>query len=1016
MTTYYRPTLVALAIAGLALSACDTEPTINTPPTVSIDTSQLELSALTSRTFTPTLADADGDDIVLSLKQPSSWLHIHNNKVYASPANGDAGTHEVTFVANDGTDSVEYTATFTVTENNPLPPLADYRERHELRDEVFYFVMADRFLDGDSSNNLGDPNDPLAYGGFEKTKDGFYHGGDIPGLMQKLNYIEDLGATAIWLTPILKNKAVQGDSAGYHGYWTLDFTQIDPHLGSNEDLKAFIDAAHAKNIRVYFDIIVNHTADVIKYEECHNHDGSLLAGLTTCEYRSLAQKDADQGYTPFIPTGEENAKVPAWLNDLEYYNNQGESTWAGENSVYGDFVGLDDLDTLHPDVVAGFTDVFKDLVREFRPDGFRVDTVKHVNLEFWKEFTPAVLEYARAEDTDGTGEYGAGIEHFTMFGEVFSGDIAELAMYTNEGMIPSTLDFAFQGLTTDFIKDFAEEEGSLEGIMTLFERDDEYTNARYDSRDLLTFLGNHDKGRFAYFLQDVPDITASVAQAMTNNAHAFMYFTRGVPVVYYGAEQGFIGTGGDKAARQNMQPSLVSYYNNTDVLGTEKTSADFNFDTDHPFYLEWREYARLLREHPVLRHGIQVQRDAKTNQLFAFSRVDFTTGEEYLLVFSFRPSGTRSARIETDAAGFEGIYGYEGTISPNVDGEIIIQVPAQGFVILKATSELSDLVPAINSIDGPSNDENVAGNVRYEVEVNGAAEAIIAPFKVELLVSDDNGGNFTTVATDYTVPYNLFLRTHEFDDEAALVTKVRVTNLAGDSDESATTPVTVDNRPITAVIHYEGASANKNLALNSGSGTKQFSDSTSVSFDWTELSDVQLVFYTPPATVGGALQVDQPIWLSRQQIAEWAQTNQETGDLEANVYINNNGDVANASNDVGGSSTALAQPNLPNLGQLGVRGSLNSWNITNMTDNGNYHAVTIDLALGDIEFKVSDDSWTASKNFGGPITENGLTVSGTSGNLRKTTSLPGDHTFYFLAADLSGNGESDQYLVIIHKE
>ena len=110
------------------------------------------------------------------------------------------------------------------------------------------------------TNNQGDPADPYAHGGFDPTDKGMYHGGDIRGLTDKLDYIEGLGVTAIWLTPILKNKAVQGDSAGYHGYWTLDFTRLDPHLGSNEEMKAFIKAAHARGIKVFFDIIVNHTA------------------------------------------------------------------------------------------------------------------------------------------------------------------------------------------------------------------------------------------------------------------------------------------------------------------------------------------------------------------------------------------------------------------------------------------------------------------------------------------------------------------------------------------------------------------------------------------------------------------------------------------------------------------------------------------------------------------------------------------------------------------------------------
>ena len=127
--------------------------------------------------------------------------------------------------------------------------------------------MTDRFANGDTSNDTaGIAGDRLAHG-FDPTDKGFYNGGDIAGLHANLDYIEGLGTTAIWLTPSFKNRPVQGTGAnaraGYHGYWITDFTQIDPHLGTNAELEAFIDDAHAEGIKVYFDIITNHTADVI---------------------------------------------------------------------------------------------------------------------------------------------------------------------------------------------------------------------------------------------------------------------------------------------------------------------------------------------------------------------------------------------------------------------------------------------------------------------------------------------------------------------------------------------------------------------------------------------------------------------------------------------------------------------------------------------------------------------------------------------------------------------------------
>ena len=151
----------------------------------------------------------------------------------------------------------------------PGSPSAAHSLRAPVTDENFYFVMADRFSNGSSANDDGGLGSDPMVSGFDPTKKGFYNGGDLKGLLDKIDYIQGLGTTSIWLTPSFKNKAVQPEdkSAGYHGYWVTDFTQIDPHLGTNDELKALIDEAHSRGMKVYFDIITNHTADVIGYEE-----------------------------------------------------------------------------------------------------------------------------------------------------------------------------------------------------------------------------------------------------------------------------------------------------------------------------------------------------------------------------------------------------------------------------------------------------------------------------------------------------------------------------------------------------------------------------------------------------------------------------------------------------------------------------------------------------------------------------------------------------------------------------
>ena len=143
-----------------------------------------------------------------------------------------------------------------------------YRDRLP-EDETIYFVLPDRFENGDAKNDTGGIKGDRLKTGFDPSSKEFYHGGDLKGLTQRLDYIQGMGITAIWFAPVFKNKPVQGapgnETAGYHGYWVTDFTQVDPHFGTNVEFKTFVDAAHKRGMKVYMDIIANHTADVIYF-------------------------------------------------------------------------------------------------------------------------------------------------------------------------------------------------------------------------------------------------------------------------------------------------------------------------------------------------------------------------------------------------------------------------------------------------------------------------------------------------------------------------------------------------------------------------------------------------------------------------------------------------------------------------------------------------------------------------------------------------------------------------------
>jgi glycosidase len=567
-------------------------------------------------------------------------------------------------------------------------------------DEIVYFVLPDRFENGDPANDRGGLSGGRLQTGFDPAAKGFYHGGDLKGLTRRLDYIAGLGVTAIWLGPIYRNKPVQGppgqESAGYHGYWITDFTDVDPHFGTREDLKRFVDAAHARGMKVYLDIITNHTADVIRYRECAGDD---------CAYRNLADYPhsrrggtggeainpgfegigkpgqrpdnfarltrPDHAYTPYVPAAEAGVKKPAWLNDPIYYHNRGNSTFSGESSTMGDFSGLDDLFTEHPRVVAGFIDIFGRWIDDFGVDGFRIDTARHVNPEFWQAFVPAMLERAKAR----------GIPNFHIFGEVYDPDAGTLARFTRVDTYPAVLDFAFQSAVTDVVAKGA----PPARLARLFDADPLYAAGEATARQLPTFLGNHDMGRFARFVREAnPGASDEEILKRVILGHAIMFLARGVPVVYYGDEQGFAGDGGDQDAREDMFPSKVAVYNDNRLVGSTATTAQSNFDPQAKLYRAIAALAAMRRADPALSRGEQVVRAAgDAPGLFALSRRAPSGGGETLALFNNSTSPVAAnVVVDSDSLQWRSVRGRCGAAAA-APGSYRVEVPALDYVVCR---------------------------------------------------------------------------------------------------------------------------------------------------------------------------------------------------------------------------------------------------------------------------------------------------------------------------------------------
>ncbi|PFH61471.1 hypothetical protein XA68_17302 [Ophiocordyceps unilateralis] len=296
---------------------------------------------------------------------------------------------------------------------------------------------------------------------------GRYCGGTFSGLESKLDYIKDLGFDAIWISPVIKNH-----DGGYHGYWAQDLYSINPNFGTADELKSLVNAAHSKDMYVMVDVVANHMGGPISQNrpEPLNQDWSY--------------------------------HTPCMIN----YGDQG-------SVEYCQIGGLPDLDTRNPQIRQLLYNWIHWLVEEFRFDGLRIDTVKHVEKDFWSGFSAA-----------------AGV--FTI-GEAFDHRVDVLAGYSH--VMSSLLNYAvFHPLN-----DFYMQRGSSQ---TLINTHDAVSWAFSDPSVLGTFIDNHDNPRWLSQKND---------HALLKNALTYVLLARGIPIVYYATEQGYAG-GHDPANRESL--------------------------------------------------------------------------------------------------------------------------------------------------------------------------------------------------------------------------------------------------------------------------------------------------------------------------------------------------------------------------------------------------------------------------------------------------------------------------------
>ena len=564
-----------------------------------------------------------------------------------------------------------------------------------LASQRIYFVMPDRYANGDPANDLGGLSGTRGVTGYDPTATGYYHGGDLKGLVggcetgNGLARIRDLGFTAVWVTPPVKQKPVIAGSAGYHGYWGLDFTTVDPHLGTEADFAALVECAHRLGLKVYLDVVVNHTADVIlpqggsswagttPYRDCNGRvfDPARYAGGRTFPCLNLRSFPR----TPSLFPGDGQLKRPAWLNDVTAYHNRGDIAFDACSELcfeQGDFFGLDDLFTEQPRVVTGLAELWASWIARYKVDGFRIDTARHVDQAFFRVWVPRIMAAARA----------AGVPDFQLFGEVFISNAIDLVPFVRDRGLPNLLDFPLQ----EALAGFAGGDAGARGIATRLGDDDYFRLADGRAPVPPTFLGNHDMGRAALKIQERSHVSGDALLRRTLLGHDLLYLLRGAPTVLYGDEVGLVGRGGDQQARQDLFPTQVDEWKTQERIGSGPIGGGSSFaQPNHPVAQRLRALAALRVAHPALSTGGTAVRRAQGSVLVV-SRFDAAARREYVAAFN---SGTSQARV-TVATSTPGTTWTTLLGTGTATGSLTLTIPPLSSLLLRADETLPSRRPA----------------------------------------------------------------------------------------------------------------------------------------------------------------------------------------------------------------------------------------------------------------------------------------------------------------------------------
>jgi alpha-amylase len=499
----------------------------------------------------------------------------------------------------------------------------------------------------------------------------------------------------------VRNVDTDANVDGYHGYWAQDLTLTNPHFGSLAKLRELVQKAHARKLKVILDIVTNHMGQLFYYDINNNGvpDDNIYGSGTVSPLERVTEYDPDfdprgiQGRTSlgesglapirwiYLPEIHRIPPMPAVFQNPDWYNRKGRivNYAIREQTLTGDFPGgLKDLKTIHPDVQRAVADAYIEWIDKADFDGFRIDTLKHVEHEFWRSFCPAVRQHCKQ----------IGKKNFFMFGEAFDGDDTLVGSYTMNEEVDSTFFFPQKFAVVDRVIKYGQEgTTSIETQWTTLKQrygatphTDGLVGA--DGQGLaaqqlmVNFLDNHDIPRFLYDKNSVKAL---------HNALTFLFTEHGIPCLYYGTEQQFAG-GNDPANRERLW--------------------DNGFATDGETFQWIRTLADLRKKFSPLRRGsaeVRWATDRKLDEsdagIFAFERV--SPGDKRVLVVlnvsdthdsqTVAPMGGRMIVGFAPGTTLVNVLGAAETVQVAGDGTVAIAVPARGQKIFVAQADVGGI-------------------------------------------------------------------------------------------------------------------------------------------------------------------------------------------------------------------------------------------------------------------------------------------------------------------------------------